>query len=367
MGIEAFNVRKTNIKLYPGYDCGAVSLQNGTLLTFGNAKKGGAFNVQYMESHPDVVRNTGAAGSWRYFTGSEKILNHYKMLDYYSRNIEYLKFTDVKFNESSGAGLTRDNKLYVWGDADLGGGFYLFENRGKESKFVGDNNARNLNRFLNSPLEDIIQFDISQNFTHKKCCKIGTGAALRKDGKIILWGGDIEELSGKNSPNRNIRELAEARLRHLRNKIEEANNKFMRKILISDLIVMGIDKNNEVHWFDERTNDNVRNAKKNKRVGEDQNGNPVNNINMVKNIKEIYLSYQETNYLTNGIPFYIFGTLNFNNVFHCFSYSKTTFTDGYSEYNLVINNVKDVIIKYNLMAILYHNDDNNKNKMDVFF
>ena len=120
MGIEGFNVRKTNIKLYPGYDCGAVSLQNETLLTIGNAKKGGALNAQFLKNRND----NPVDGAWRYFT-SNKLLNHNKMVDYYKQNLPILKFRDVKFNQNSGAGLSTDNKLYVWGNIDLGGGFNL--------------------------------------------------------------------------------------------------------------------------------------------------------------------------------------------------------------------------------------------------
>ena len=46
MSIEKFNVRKSDIKLYSGYNCGGITLQNGTLVTIGDAKKGGALNCQ---------------------------------------------------------------------------------------------------------------------------------------------------------------------------------------------------------------------------------------------------------------------------------------------------------------------------------
>ena len=157
MSIEKFNVRKSDIKLYSGYNCGGITLQNGTLVTIGDAKKGGALNCQYLKNHANVIRTSGVSGTWKSTVGN-KLLNHSKMLDFYSNNIPKIKFKDVQFNEHSGVGLTENNELYVWGNSDLGGAFNLqkdnyFQISDVNKYFSGD--RRNTERFLSEPLINI--------------------------------------------------------------------------------------------------------------------------------------------------------------------------------------------------------------------
>ena len=56
------------------------------------------------------------------------------------------------------------------------------------------------------------------------------------------------------------------------------------------------------------------------------------------------------------LPFYVHATINFNNKLHLFSVVNIKPKYRLSPYTFVKENVKDVIIKYNLVAVLYNNN-----------